>query len=135
MPIATFDPGTGAYTDEIVARGFPLGGIGAGSLCLNADGSFGEVRCHNNWMAPIPAPRGSFLALFAHRGDVARTVLVRRPRADDEYEGVVLVGGTRFVGELPQFTLRVDDDGLPLDVTVAGFTPHVPHEIRDSTLP
>jgi len=125
-----FDPATGAYVDTAVARGFPLGGIGAGGFGFNTDGSFGELRLNNNWMCPVRGARACFHALFTPAG----TVMLRRAAAEREYAGVRNVRGTSFVGLLPAFTLRYDDD-LPLDVELSGFTPHVPHDVRESTLP
>src|SRR5262245_28211809 len=130
-----FDPASGAYVDTRVARGFPLGGIGAGGFGFNADGSFGELRFNNNWMRPIRGVRGCFHALFTRAGGVARMVVLRRTHPGlREYEGVANVRSTTFVGLLPGFTLRYADD-LPVGVTLTGFTPHVPHDLRDSTLP
>ena len=60
-----FDEDSGAYVDCRVKRGFPLGGIGAGQICLNTDGSFGELRSNNNWMCPVRGLAGSFFALHA----------------------------------------------------------------------
>ncbi len=138
-----FDSESGEYVDMRVARGFPLGGMGTGGICVETDGSFGELRLNNNWMCPIRGTRGSFFALWCRAGDAAaETVLLRRaPGADvplaptwREYEGVRTVRSTRFAGALPAFTLRHDDD-LPVRVALEGFTPHVPHDVVASTLP
>jgi uncharacterized protein (DUF608 family) len=129
-----FDPATGAYVDTGVARGFPMGGIGAGGFGFDADGSFGELRLNNNWMCPVRGARGCFHALFTEREGECRMLLLRRASAEREYDGVRNVRSTRFVGLLPAFTLAYEDD-LPLRVELAGFTPHVPHDVRDSTLP
>ncbi len=129
-----FDPATGAYVDTRVARGFPLGGIGAGGFSFNTDGSFGELRLTNNWMRPIRGLRGCFHALFTRTAATSRTVMLRRAPADGEYAGVANVRSTSFVGMLPGFRLCYDDQ-LPVRVGLDGFTPHVPHDLRDSTLP
>ena len=130
-----FDPGTGAYVDGRVARGFPLGGIGAGGFGFQTDGSFGELRLNNNWMCPIRGVRGAFHALYARHGGDRTALLLRRTGMEPEYGGIPNVRSTTFVGALPAFTLRYDDPALPLDVVLEGFTPHVPHDVRDSTLP
>jgi non-lysosomal glucosylceramidase len=129
-----FDPEIGAYVDTRVARGFPLGGIGSGSVCFNTDGSFGELRCNNNWMCPIPPPRGAFHALHVRDRAGARALMLRRAGAVAEYGGLPNVRSTRFIGLLPAFTLDYEDD-LPLRVRLSGFTPHVPYDLRESTLP
>jgi uncharacterized protein (DUF608 family) len=126
-----FDPATGAYIDTRVARGFPLGGIGSGGICIDADGGFGELRLNNNWMSPIPPPRGAFHALWTR---AAGAVVLRRPPPGGEYGGLPNVRATRFVGMLPAFTLEYETSA-PLAVRLDGFTPHVPHDARSSTLP
>ena len=132
-----FDADSGAYLDCRVKRGFPLGGIGAGQVCLDTDGSFGELRANNNWMCPVRGLRGSFFALHARHGDEARTLLLRRAPAEGagpEYAGAVNVGSTSFTGLLPAFSLRFEH-ALPFGLTLDGFTPHVPHDVASSTLP
>jgi uncharacterized protein (DUF608 family) len=132
-----FDPDSGAYLDCRVKRGFPLGGIGAGQVCINSDGSFGELRANNNWMCPVRGMRGSFLAAFAAQGDERTTVVLRRATGDPaapEYADAANVESTVFVGMLPSFSLRFHHR-LPLGIALDGFTPHVPHDLVASTLP
>lgn len=132
-----FDADSGAYLDCRVKRGFPLGGIGAGQVCLNSDGSFGELRSNNNWMCPVRGLRGSFFAVHAARGDERKTVVLRRPPGDGappEYAGALDVESTIFVGMLPSFSLRYQHR-LPFGLALDGFTPHVPHDLASSTLP
>ena len=132
-----FDADSGNYLDCRVKRGFPLGGIGAGQVCLNADGSFGELRANNNWMAPVRGLCGSFFAVHAVRGDERQTVMLRRPPGDGcrpEYTNATSVDSTIFAGMLPSFSLRYQHL-LPCGVALDGFTPHVPHDLASSTLP
>jgi len=132
-----FDPDSGAYVDCRVKRGFPLGGIGAGQVCVNTDGSFGELRSNNNWMCPVRGLAGSFFAVFAARGEDRKTVLLRRPPGDGdrpEYTGTANVDSTIFTGMLPSFSLRYHHR-LPFGLALEGFTPHVPHDLASSTLP
>jgi uncharacterized protein (DUF608 family) len=126
-PMQGFDRESGAYVDTRVARGFPMGGIGAGGFSVATDGGFGELRMNNNWMCPIQGVRGAFHALWT-RG---RCVTLQRAAS---YANMTPVRGTRFTGALPSFTLAFDDD-LPVSVVLHGFTPHVPHDVRNSTLP
>ena len=134
MAAAGFDPTTFTYVDGRVTRGFPMGGIGSGGFSFNSDGSFSEVRFNNNWMCPVGDLRGSFHALFVRCRGEAQTVVLRRASNDWPYEGQRHVRSTSFAGTLPSFTLRYADD-LPLRLTLHGFTPHVPHDVRSSTLP
>jgi uncharacterized protein (DUF608 family) len=130
-----FDDQTGAYVDCRVARGFPLGGIGSGGLTLQSDGGFGELRANNNWMCPVRGLRGAFHALFVRAGERTDTVVLRRTcDGGDEYAAARAVRGTTFIGTLPSCTLHFDDE-LPVRVSLHAFTPHLPHDLRDSTLP
>ncbi|MFN8602166.1 MAG: GH116 family glycosyl-hydrolase [Candidatus Binatia bacterium] len=132
-----FDEDSGAYVDCRVKRGFPLGGIGAGQICLNTDGSFGELRSNNNWMCPVRGLAGSFFALHAKSADETQTLLLRGAPAEDappDYAGAVNVESTTFAGMLPAFSLRFEH-ALPFGLTLDGFTPHVPHDVASSTLP
>ncbi|MGH7895311.1 MAG: GH116 family glycosyl-hydrolase [Candidatus Binatia bacterium] len=134
MPLAPgFDPVTGTYVDVRAARGFPMGGVGTGGFTLSTDGGFGEFRWNNNWMCPIRDAPGAFHALFVAQEGRRRTLMLRRA-AEREYDGVERVRSTIFGGMLPAFALAFEDE-LPVEVTLEGFTPHVPHDVRESTLP
>jgi uncharacterized protein (DUF608 family) len=127
----TFDPTAGAYVDTRATRGFPMGGMGSGGFSVATDGGFGELRLNNNWMCPIQDVRGAFHALWVRSANATETVVLSRtPR----FTGVRGVRSTTFVGRLPGFVLRYDDD-LPVRVALHGFTPHVPHDVVASTLP
>jgi uncharacterized protein (DUF608 family) len=147
-----FDEKSGAYLDGRARRGFPLGGIGSGGVCINTDGSFGELRSNNNWMSPLRDLRGSFFALLVRPGGdraadrsattkaPATTHLLRLPwhgsgdaARPDEYDGAENVATTTFLGRLPAFSLVWG--GLPIDLRLDGCTPLVPGSLRDSTLP
>src|SRR5262249_52452311 len=114
--------------------GFPLGGIGAGGITLHTDGGFGELRANNNWMCPVRALRGAVHALFVRAGDPTDALLLRRGCEGAEDLGARPVRGTPFVGTVPSCTLHFDDE-LPVRVSLHAFTPHLPHDVRESTLP
>ena len=131
MASVTFDPTTGAYVDTRATRGFPMGGIGSGGISVATDGGFDELRLNNNWMCPVRGVRGAFHALWTRSaGAIASVALTRAPL----FAGMRGVRSTTFVGRLPGFVLRYDDD-LPVRVVLHGFTPHVPHDVVASTLP
>ncbi len=129
-----YDEKTGEYVDSAAARGFPMGGIGAGGFSLGTDGMFTEFRMNNNWMNPVRNVPGTFFALFAEKGTGKHSRILRRQAPKAEYANIRQVRSTRFRGELPGFRLCFEDD-LPVEVCLTGFTPHVPHNIKDSTLP
>jgi len=129
-----WDAEKGEYVDSAASRGFPLGGIGSGGFSLGTDGMFTEFRMNNNWMAPIRKVGGTFFAVFTENGGDKHSRILRRKSPEKEYENIRPVRSTRFKGELPGFSLVFDDE-LPVSVKLSGFTPHVPHNVKDSTLP
>lgn len=133
-----YDAESGAYVDCRVKRGFPLGGIGTGGVCLSTDGGFGELRANNNWMCPVRGLRGSFFAVHVARGDERTTLLLRHVPGDGappEYAGARNVASTTFVGTLPCASLRYQDDDLPIGIRLDAFSPHIPHDLVCSTMP
>jgi non-lysosomal glucosylceramidase len=125
---------TGEYVDCSVVRGFPMGGIGSGGFSINTDGHFTEFRLNNNWMNPIRGVRGTFFALLTRRGEERIARILHRSVIGGEYKNIQPVRSTRFSGELPGFKLKFED-AIPVGVTLRGFTPHIPHNIKDSTIP
>lgn len=129
-----YDETTGEHVDCSVYRGFPMGGIGSGGFSIGSDGRFKEFRINNNWMNPIRNVKGTFFAVRVESGGTANTRILRRKYPDGEYENIRPVKSTRFKGELPGFELSFNDE-LPLELKLKGFTAHIPHNIKDSTLP
>lgn len=131
--IIQWDPVRGEYVDSSLTFGFPLGGIGTGGISINSDGSFGHLRCNNNWMNAIPEARGTFFAAYVRTADQTVARILRRA-APREFTNVTPIRSTRFKGELPGFELVYQDD-LPVGIRLNGLTPHIPQNIKDSTLP
>jgi non-lysosomal glucosylceramidase len=128
-----FDCETGVYTDSFIARGLPLGGIGSGGITIGSDGSFMEARCNNNWMNPVRNLKGSFFAVHTMQGTVKKSRILRRGY-EKEFGNIDGIASTRFKGILPEFELGFNDS-LPVEIKLSGFTPHIPHNIKDSTIP
>jgi uncharacterized protein (DUF608 family) len=84
-------------------------------------------------MCPIREVRGAFHALFVAQDERRRMLMLRRS-GEAEYDGVARIRSTVFAGALPSFALAFEDE-LPVEVSLEGFTPHVPHDLRDATLP
>ena len=129
-----YDKDTGEYIDCSVRRGFPLGGMGSGGFNIGSDGRFIEFRINNNWMAPVRGVKGTFFAVFTDDGHQRTSRILRRTAPDKEYGNIQSIASTRFKGELPKFELLFEDS-LPIHIKLKGFTPHIPHNIKDSTLP
>jgi len=131
-----WDESTNEYIDSGVKRGFPLGGMGSGGFSLGTDGRFVEFRTNNNWMNPVRGVRGAFFALFARpEGGLPVARILRKSAPGQEYQNIRRIAHTRFRGRLPGFELAFEDEDLPVEVVLRGFTPHVPHDVKDSTIP
>jgi non-lysosomal glucosylceramidase len=131
-----FDRERRVYRDSPTFRGFPLGGIGNGGISIYADGDFSEARTNHGWFVPATDLAGSFFTIRTKdgAGRVAARLLRRTHHAGPEY-AVPNVAHTTFRGEIPFFTLKFEDDSLPVRCTLAGFSPLIPHNVKDSALP
>jgi uncharacterized protein (DUF608 family) len=131
--LVTWDEFTGEYIKSSIARGFPLGGIGSGGITIGSNGSFMEARCNNNWMNPVRNLRGSFFAVHTAQGIVKKSRILRYGY-ENEFGNIDAIASTRFKGELPEFELGFKDS-MPVEIKLSGFTPHIPHNVKDSTIP
>ncbi len=87
-------------------------------------------------MNPVRGVNGTFFALFAKPdGGEAVARILRKSAPGEEYRNIRRIAHTRFRGQLPGFELGFEDEELPVEAILRGFTPHVPHNAKDSTLP
>lgn len=134
--IPNFDTSKRVYIDSPTFRGFPLGGVGNGGISIYADGDFSEVRTNRNWFLPIRDLRGTFFAVSTRKkGEVNCAKILRRTHHNSKEFRVDNIAHTEFKGEIPRFALDFDDDTLPVRSRLTGFSPLIPHNIKDSSLP
>jgi uncharacterized protein (DUF608 family) len=116
-----------------------MGGIGTGGFNVFTDGGVGLFRSNHNWFKSIGRcryPKGSFWALRCDDGERTITRILRRSyRGGSEYPGIESIAHTSFTGELPFFRLDFEDAALPVRASLTGFTPLIPHNSKDSSLP
>ena len=138
-------PYNGSYAGEYLNYvGMPLGGIGAGMICFEGTGALGSVSLRN-------APALDFSPLlFSALCIKGRTPLARvlegpvppcrwaaqasdtgRGRADGLPRCRQAVFQTRF----PFATVMLRDPALPLSVSVTGWSPFIPGDADNSSLP
>jgi len=115
-------------TNERWRSGVPLGGIGCGKIELLTDGAFGNFTINHNWDRPTRVVRGTFFALRAGES----TTLLRLKR-EGEYDAVQNVTVVSSNGLFPR--AYVAYRGLPVDVDLEAFSPLIPHNAEDSSLP
>ena len=118
--------------------GVPLGGIGAGTVELRADGSFREWQIFNNWgdsqsldvYAYFP-PVDLLNAFLAIKVEGSAYVLETQPPAD--LPGVEAID---YDGKFPFAALEYHlPNGAPIRLSLEAFSSFVPHQPDDSGIP
>ena len=138
----------GTYAGANLNRvAFPIGGIGAGMICLEGTGAVSHVSVRNK-MRFFNQPC-SFAAVCVRNaeGDVAR--VLEGPVPDWKVFGA---GGTgngaagatyglprfdhaEFLARFPFGTVILKDEDVPLEVEMTGWSPFLPGNADDSSLP
>ena len=140
-------PYNGAYTGEYLNRvAFPLGGIGAGMVCLEGTGflSHASLRGHPEVYNELPV----FSALCV-KGDPNLAIVLEGPvsswkvfgspgtgnGAENKTYGLPRCAEAIFETGFPFATVSLKDSKLPLQVELTGWSPFTPGEADDSSLP
>ncbi len=121
--------------DELEKIGMPVGGIGAGQLYLGGDGwlwrwdIFNEVRGTNDSHFAHP-PQRDFpveqgFRLYVNAGGKRRRWNLDRTGFPD----------LSFCGEYPIGTVEYRDPSYPIAVILQAFSPFIPLNVEDSSLP
>jgi len=148
QPAPAGHPYNGAYTDATVRRiAFPMGGIGAGMICLEGTGGISHVSLRNK-MEVFNEPC-SFAALCIKdpSGNVAK--VLEGPVQDWKVFGAPGTGNgasgrpyglprfedASFITRFPFATVTLTDKEIPLKVELTGWSPFVPSEADMSSLP
>jgi len=142
----------GPYTGEQLNRAaFPMGGIGAGMICLDGTGGFSHVSLRHR--PDVHAPPRVFAAVCI-RGEtnVARVLegpvpgwKVMHPWGQgfsgsgngggNTRFGLPRFGEAVFEARFPFATVSLADPAVPLTVAITGWSPFTPPEADDSSLP
>lgn len=139
---------------QLLQIAMPLGGIGAGCICLNGQGGLQDFSIRNlPATTALPDGHGNSDAAFAllHiKGENPVTRLIEGPlppeRVYDQglqgqgyrkggHEGLPRFRECAFVGEYPFGTVRLSDPGLPLTATITGWNPFIPLDDKNSGIP
>lgn len=124
---------------------FPLGGVGAGSLCLGGRGQLRDWEIFNRPNKGY-APTYAFPSIWVQSGDKKPVAHVLESRILPPYEGQAGLGANNspglsrleaatFTAEFPLAHLRFEDKRLPVSVDLEAFSPFIPHDPDDSGLP
>jgi len=131
----------------------PLGGIGAGCICLNGYGGLQDFSIrHAPAISALPDRHLPLDAGFAllHLPEEGMTRLVEGPFPPEKiynlglksqgyngggFEGLPRFRKCAFKGEYPFGVVELSDPGLPLTVTITGFNPFIPLDDVNSGIP
>lgn len=127
-------------TSETWNSGVPVGGIGTGKFELLPNGQFGNFTISNSWDLPVLRPRGTFIAIAAKAvsGKGGARLLQVSPadhRGKKIYPDHPGMSEGDFFGEFPFAKLEMKDEKFPLRATIEAWSPVVPHNPEDSSLP
>jgi uncharacterized protein (DUF608 family) len=145
------------FTGESATQvAMPIGGIGAGSICLNGYGGLQDfsIRTRPETTA-MPAefsansPEAAFAVLHV-KGSQGVTKLVEGPfppfKIYDQglqgqglrrggFEGFPRFAKCTFKGEYPFGEAKLSDPSIPFEVTVSGWNPFIPLDEKNSGIP
>ena len=139
--------------DDLLQIALPIGGIGAGCVCLNGYGGIQDfsIRHHPQLTAaPDHHLHGDAAFALLRLPALNLTRLVEGPIPpgkiyDQGLKGQGYWGGGHeglprfrecvFQGEYPFGTARLSDPGIPLTVQVTGFNPFIPLDVKNSAIP
>lgn len=132
----------------------PIGGLGAGNVCLNGEGGLQDFSFHHR-PHTTALPDGhhchdTAFALLHLKGPKPVTRLLEGPLPPEKiydqglqaqgyrhggHEGLPRFRHAAFEGEFPFGHVSLHDPALPLRVRVTGFNPFIPRDDKNSGLP
>jgi len=142
--------------DTATQVAMPLGGIGAGSICLNGYGGLQDFAIHERpATTALPAMWSSnsnqaAFAVLHVKGPASVTKLVEGPfppfKVFDQglqgqglrrggFEGFPRFQKCVFKGEYPFGEARLSDKAVPLEVKLTGWNPFIPLDDKNSGIP
>jgi uncharacterized protein (DUF608 family) len=133
----------GKYLDRV---SFPIGGIGAGMFCMDGTGSLSHLSINNK---PEIFNEPFSFAAISIRGmkNGAKVLEAQVPEwkmfgpagsgngAAGKNYGLPRFKYGRFLPRFPFASLELEDKDIPLDVKVTGWSPFIPSDADNSSLP
>lgn len=124
------------YTSrDRVKSGVPLGGIGAGKLEIMPNGTINHLTFQNNWSDPLKYDSSG--ALGFHFGVYAESDGKKTARLlqTGRLNSFPCVERIEYKGSFPFAHLKYHDRRLPVRVELSAFSPLIPGNVKDSSLP
>ncbi|MCP4640856.1 MAG: hypothetical protein GY851_10500, partial [bacterium] len=136
-------PYAGASLDRVA---FPLGGIGAGMICLGGTGAISHVSVRNNpdmhnepYVCAAVCVKGDPNVARVLEGPVPTWKVLGHP---DSYNGLgdctygfPRLAEATFDSRFPFATVTLGDPDIPLDMEITGWSPFTPGDADSSSLP
>ncbi|MGV8093177.1 MAG: GH116 family glycosyl hydrolase [Mangrovibacterium sp.] len=140
-------PFNGEYAEEYLNKvAFPIGGIGAGMFCMEGTGAISHLSVRNH---PDIYNEPYAFAAISVKGIENGAKVLEAPVPSWKLFGP---GGTglgsgnrsyglprfesgRFLPRFPFATLELNDKDIPLQVKVVGWSPFIPNDADNSSLP
>jgi uncharacterized protein (DUF608 family) len=142
--IRTFN---GSYTGEYLNRvAFPIGGIGAGKFCLEGTGALSHFSLRHKPQVFNEPLTFSTLTIKGEKniakvleGPVPSWKIFGSPGtgngAGGTSYGLPHFDNASFLARFPFGTITLQDDEIPLEVEVNGWSPFIPGDADNSSLP
>ena len=139
---------------KLLQIAMPLGGIGAGNVCLNGHGGLQDFSIrHKPTITALPDGHGYYdgaFALLHVKGENPITRLVEGPLPPEKlydqglqaqgyrkggHEGMPRFAECEFESRYPFGTVRLSDPKVPVAVELTGWSPFVPNDEKASGIP
>ncbi|HYW95657.1 MAG TPA: GH116 family glycosyl-hydrolase, partial [Bacteroidales bacterium] len=135
----------GTYTGDNLNRvAFPIGGIGAGMFCLDGNGAFSHMSVRHKpdvfntpFMFAALSVKGVENGAKILEGPVQDWKIFGSPNTGNGSSlfGVPRYNNADFEARFPFGEVNLTDDDMPVDVTITGWSPFVPTDADNSSLP
>ncbi len=133
----------GSYLNRIA---FPIGGIGAGMICLEGTGAISHVSVRNQ---PDVFKEPCSFAAISIKGVENGAKVLEGPVPDWKIFGAPGTGNgaagssfglprfdnAEFIATFPFGTVTLSDDDIPMEIRLTGWSPFIPGESDKSSLP
>ena len=136
------------YTgDNLNYIAFPLGGIGAGMICLEGTGAFSHFSIRNR---PEVRNRPLMFAALSIKGEKNIAKVLEGPvptyqifgfsgsgngNTANKHQGLPRFAKAVFESKFPFATINLSDETIPVDVEITGWSPFTPPDANESSLP
>lgn len=137
----------GAYSGKFLDRiAFPVGGIGAGMFCIEGTGSISHMSVRNRpdvfnepCMFAAISVKGITNGTKVLEGQVPDWKKFGQPNSANGSAGASYgfprFQNATFTARFPFAEIELDDDDIPLEVKLTGWSPFIPTDADNSSLP